>query len=185
MHTKTIQKGSLLVARPSLMTDIFQRSVVLITDHADDSGSVGFVLNKPLHERVADYVNGLDTDFTIYEGGPVDQENLFYLHSRPDIISNSEPINDSLYWAGDFKDVQYAINHQEITASQIRFYLGYSGWSANQLATEIQQYSWYLIQDSSFDIFKDWENNLWQEQMSLLGGDNLLWLNMPDNPSLN
>ncbi|MDO5510518.1 MAG: YqgE/AlgH family protein [Weeksellaceae bacterium] len=185
MHTKTIQKGSILVARPSLLTDVFQRSVVLITDHEDSSGSVGFVLNKPLHKRVADYVSGLQTDFTIYEGGPVDQENLFYLHSRPDIISNSEPINDTLYWAGDFKDVQHAVNHQEISAGEIRFYLGYSGWSAHQLSEEIERKSWHLMQDPSFNIFESWDNNLWQQQMTLLGGENLIWLNMPENPMLN
>ena len=185
MQTQTVQKGTILIARPTLLTDVFHRSVVLLTDHSKETGSIGFVLNKPLTNTVNDFLQDLNSDLPVYEGGPVDQENIFYIHSRPDIIKNSEQISQNLYWSGDFDDVIYGLNNGFLRDNEIRFYLGYSGWASNQLQTEIDQNAWNINNDTDFDFFKKWETNLWKEQMRKLGGENLLWFNMPENPMLN
>jgi len=48
MSIKSIKKGAILVAKPTLSNDIFQRSVILITEHLE-SGSIGFILNHSSH----------------------------------------------------------------------------------------------------------------------------------------
>lgn len=185
MQTQTIQKGTILVARPTLLTDVFHRSVVLLTDHSKDSGSIGFVMNKSLHIPVNEFLKDLNSEFMVYEGGPVDQENIFYIHKRPDLIMESEKITDTLYWSGNFEDVKYAINNGFIKENEIRFYLGYSGWATEQLQTEIDKKAWNINNIINFDVFSTWHNNLWKNQMQELGGENLLWYNMPENPMLN
>lgn len=185
MQTQTIQRGTILIARPSLLTDVFHRSVVIITTHSEESGSIGFVLNKSLNIPVNVFLSDINSNSTVYSGGPVDEENIFYIHNRPDLIKNSEPIKDNLYWAGDFDDVKYALNNGYIKANEIRFYVGYSGWSEHQLETEIKNGAWSVHNSINFDVFAEWDHKLWKEQMIKLGGENLLWFNMPENPMLN
>ncbi|MDO5655429.1 MAG: YqgE/AlgH family protein [Flavobacteriaceae bacterium] len=185
MQTKIIQKGSVLIARPTLLTDVFHRSVVLLTDHSPNNGSIGFVLNKPLTHTVNDFLQDINSNAIVYEGGPVDQENIFYIHKRPDLISESEKITENLFWSGHFDDVKHALNNGYINDDEIRFYLGYSGWASEQLQTEIENNAWNINNELNFDFFDKWKVNLWKEQMKNLGGENLIWFNMPDNPMLN
>ena len=54
-------KGRLLIAEPSILNDrSFNRSVVLLTEH-NDSGSIGFIMNKlslnPLKKFYPKFVN--------------------------------------------------------------------------------------------------------------------------------
>lgn len=184
MQTPTITKGTLLIARPNLMADVFNRSVVLITEH-NENGTVGFVLNKSIHIPLYEFLQDIDSEEMVFEGGPVNHENLFFLHSRPDLISHSEEIKNGIYWSGNYKDVQIAINSGILSAQEIRFYLGYSGWSPKQLEREISQNAWTVINDFNFHIFDEWDSNLWQKLMNELGGENLIWSNMPENPALN
>lgn len=183
MQIKTIKKGNILVAQPSLYDDTFNRSVIYITDH-NEFGSVGFILNKPLNQFVSNYVSELESELPVYEGGPVETHNLYYLHKRPDLISNSEPITEELFWSGDYEDVRQAINSGEITENEIRFYLGYSGWAENQLQNEVDDNAWIVV-DEKVDIFQDWDNNLWKQQLKNLGGEHLIWLNTPADPTMN
>lgn len=183
MQIKTITKGNILIAQPALNDDTFNRSVVLITDHTRE-GSIGFILNKPLIHSVNLYVSELASHNTVYEGGPVETENIYYLHRRPDLIANSEHICQDLYWSGDYEDVRNAINNGLIKENEIRFYLGYSGWGENQLQLEVGENAWIVV-DEDLDIFQDWNNNLWKQQMKKLGGEHLIWLNTPADPSMN
>jgi putative transcriptional regulator len=71
-----IKKGNLLFAEPSMIGDInFNRSVVLIANHTK-TGSVGFILNKKLNYTSSELIPELKYDFSIYNGGPVEKENL-------------------------------------------------------------------------------------------------------------
>ena len=183
MQIKTITKGNILIAQPALYDYTFNRSVIFITDH-NEYGSIGFILNKPLNKPVSTYVSELESELQVYEGGPVETHNLYYLHKRPDLIANSEPIMNGLYWSGDYDDVRNAINNGLIHEDEIRFYLGYSGWAENQLQNEVNDNAWIVVNEE-VDIFKDWDNNLWKEQLKNLGGEHLIWLNTPADPTMN
>ena len=83
------QKGHLLVAEPSIIGDVsFNRAVVLLADHSS-KGSIGFILNKPLKFTLNELVSGVDKPFKVFNGGPVEQDNLYFIHKRPDLIENS------------------------------------------------------------------------------------------------
>ena len=80
----------------------FRRSAVIIVDH-NHHGSVGFVLNK-LHEFSSqDIIPEINYNFPIYRGGPVEMENLYFIHNQPKKIPNSLKIKNNLFWGGDFK----------------------------------------------------------------------------------
>ena len=92
------KSGDLLIADPSLALDYhFSRSVILLSE-VRESDCIGFVLNKPLHYRLNDLIPELNSDFVVYSGGPVETDNLYFVHSLPEVIPNSTSIKDNIYW---------------------------------------------------------------------------------------
>lgn len=186
MISEIIKKGHLLIAEPSILGDLsFNRSVILLADH-NAEGSVGFILNKPLDYSVNDLVPEVDATFTIYNGGPVEQDNLYFIHNIPELIPNSVEISNGIYWGGDFEKTRDLINNGSINKDNIRFFLGYTGWDANQLETEMNANSWILIENSyKNNILKKSSSDFWKEQIMELGGEYIIWSNAPENPMLN
>lgn len=180
------QKGKLLIAEPSLTGDVsFNRSVVLLAEHGDE-GSVGFILNKPLEYNINDLVTEIEIPFQVYNGGPVEQDNLYFIHKVPHLIANSIEISDGIYWGGDFDKTIDLINQKVICEEDIRFFLGYSGWSSLQLDQELSSRSWIVVSnDHESEIIHKSSDAFWKEKMIELGGNYLLWSNSPENPSLN
>jgi len=130
------KKGYLLVAEPSILGDVsFNRSVILLADH-NTEGSVGFILNKPMDFFLNDLLPEIEIPLSVYNGGPVEQDKLYYIHKTPELIPNSMKISEGVFWGGDVKSVIQLINDGQIGNKDIRFFLGYSGWDANQLLHE-------------------------------------------------
>lgn len=179
-------RGLLLVAEPSIIGDAsFNRSVVLIAEHSD-TGSIGFILNKVLDFTLKELIPELNKNFKIYNGGPVEQDNLYFIHKVPDLIPESIEIANGIYWGGNFDAVKELILKDLITEKQIRFFLGYSGWDGTQLKDELNSNAWIITthQDAK-DIIERPYRSFWKDKMRELGGDYMLWSNAPENPSFN
>jgi putative transcriptional regulator len=132
MISEKLIKGQLLIAEPSISGDLsFNRSVILLADH-DEEGS-GFIINKPLKYTINDLLPEINASFKIYNGGPVEQDNLYFIHNIPELIPNSIEISNGIYWGGDFESTKALINNGKI--NKINFFLGYTGW-------EKTNYSW-------------------------------------------
>ncbi len=179
-------KGTLLVAEPTLTGDVsFNRSVVLIAEH-NDKGSVGFILNKPLEFSINELVEDIKIPIRVFNGGPVEQDNLYFIHKVPHLIQDSIEISDGIFWGGDFDTIIDLINQEQITENEIRFFLGYSGWDAFQLDQELRSKSWVVVSNTyQSDIIEKPSQAFWKEKMLELGGDYQLWSNSPEDPSLN
>ncbi|GAB5563769.1 MAG: YqgE/AlgH family protein [Winogradskyella sp.] len=180
------EKGSLLIAEPSIIGDIsFNRAVILLADH-NALGSVGFILNKPLDYNLKDLVEGTESEFKIYNGGPVEQDNLYFIHKSPELIPNSIEISNGIFWGGDFNVVLDLINDNKISEEDIRFFLGYSGWAEQQLDDELKSNAW-LVSENIYhnSIISKSSISFWREKMLELGGEYSIWSNAPENPSYN
>ncbi len=186
MTSKKLKRGYLLVAEPSIFGDVtFNRSVILLADHSVE-GSVGFILNKPLKYSINDLIPDVHASFTIYNGGPVEQDNLYFIHNIPDLIPNSLEISNGIFWGGDFELTKNLINTGKITKDNIRFFLGYTGWDTQQLEDEMDANSW-ILSDNTYrnEIIGKAAAHFWKEKMQELGGEYLLFLNAPENPLAN
>jgi len=186
MITIKPKKGNLLIAEPSIIGDVsFNRSIVLLADYTHD-GSIGFILNKPLDYTINDLIPELDADFKVYNGGPVEQDNLYFIHKVPELIPDSIEISLGIYWGGDFNVVAELIANKRIEEKDIRFFLGYSGWDSNQLDEELNINSWVVTENvyQNNIIEKDYEF-FWKEKMLEFGGEYSIWSNAPENPSYN
>ena len=88
------QKGKLLIADPSILNDSsFNRTIILLTEHTQNN-TVGFILNRPLEYSINELLPDVICDFSIYQGGPVEQDNLYFVHKVPDLISESIEISN-------------------------------------------------------------------------------------------
>ncbi|WP_343762263.1 YqgE/AlgH family protein [Gangjinia marincola] len=186
MTTLKPEKGRLLIAEPSIIGDpSFNRSVVLLADHSEN-GSIGFILNKVLDYTLDELLPNINANFNVYNGGPVEQDNLYYIHKIPQLIFNSVEIADGIFWGGNFAEVEKLIAKNEISEHQIKFFLGYSGWQPKQLAEELQGNSWIVAKnDDQVGLIGRSYSSFWKEKMIALGGDYLLWSNAPENPNYN
>jgi putative transcriptional regulator len=180
------KKGNLLIAEPSILGDVsFNRSVILLADH-NKEGSIGFILNKPLNYTISDLLPEIEIPLRVYNGGPVEQDNLYFIHKIPDLIPDSIEISNGIFWGGDFKSVIELINAGKLNEKDIRFFLGYSGWDADQLMNELISNSW-IVSENIYknSIIEKIDTNFWKEKMLELGGDYSIWSNAPENPSFN
>lgn len=186
MNDNKMKIGNLIIADANILNDLnFNRSVILLTEHSSN-GSLGFILNKKSNIKLKDIIINTDCNFSIFYGGPVEPENLYFIHTKPEIIPNSIEISDGIFWGGDFNKIIESINNSLLKKSDIRFFLGYTGWSFEQLNNEIETNSW-LIKDNIFSkqILKKVPSNLWKELMMTFGNKESIWSNAPENPVLN
>ncbi len=177
-------KGKLLIAEPFMGDYYFKRSVILLAEH-NEEGSYGMVFNKPLHVKL----NDLITDFPVFEadlylGGPVKTDSLFYIHKFPD-VADCIPVNNDLYWGGDIDNIKELIACNQLNKNNIRFFIGYSGWSPKQLDEELKNNSWVVSRFKTDALFADTSEDIWKSLVLKLGDDYSHWINFPVNPSFN
>lgn len=182
----TIKKGKILIAEPSIIGDIsFNRSIILLADH-NNEGSIGFILNKPLDYCLGDLIPEIESNFPIYNGGPVQQDNLYFIHKVAELIPESIEISEGLFWSGNFEQVSKLVAEEKINENDIRFFLGYSGWEANQLSSELKGNTWILSENTHRNnIIKVVDTAFWKNKMLALGGEYSIWSNAPEHPSHN
>ncbi len=177
-------QGRILISEPMLTDTYFRRSVVFLTEHSD-KGAVGFVLNKPIdmpiYEIMADFPN---FESTVYVGGPVGKDTIHFIHTLGELVKNSVHVVDDIYWGGDFDCLKELIREGMVKSDQVKFFLGYSGWSPNQLEDEIEDNAW-LVADMDSGIIMKADHNIWERTLKELGDKYQVWANFPDNPTMN
>lgn len=180
------QAGSLLISDPFMHDDYFTRSVVLLCDH-NDEGSFGFVLNKYIETPTVDVIPDItESSIKISIGGPVDNSNLFFVHSLGEELKNAIKMAEGLYIGGDYEQLKGILNNHPEKLKSVRFFIGYSGWSPNQLQEEIDEKSWVVLNNVRTKYYLNTEDEtLWNSLMEKLGGKFKVMSKFPINPSDN
>jgi putative transcriptional regulator len=178
------EKGRLLISEPFLPDPNFERTVVLLCEHNDD-GSFGFVMNKPSILKLNEVVEDMHFSDVVFVGGPVQQDTLHFLH-RNTALENAVEIRNGIFWGGDFENLIVKIDTASVKSSDIRFYLGYSGWGPGQLETELQDDSWIVCDYVTDELLFDTEpGNIWRKALDNMGGKYSVFSKYPLDPRLN
>jgi putative transcriptional regulator len=182
---KIPEKGKILISEPFLPDTFFNRTIVYLADHTSE-GSVGFILNKKLEIKVCDAVSGFDKwREYLCMGGPVAPDTLHYLHILGDIIPKSVWVSENIFWGGDIDVIRKMIRNGKITESQIRFFLGYSGWSEGQLERELMENSWVIAKVKPDIILDTPSGNSWKKVVRSLNNKYRMWADFPESPDMN
>jgi putative transcriptional regulator len=182
---KIPEKGKILISEPFLPDTFFNRSIVYLTDHTS-AGSVGFILNKKLDLQVDATIEGFEGWNEILSmGGPVAPDTLHYLHNLGDLIPNSVLVEGNIYWGGEIDVVRDLIKSRKIKQSNIRFFLGYSGWSAGQLERELKENSWVIAKVNSNIVLNTRGDDIWKKVLRSFKNKYRMWADFPDSPEMN
>lgn len=181
----TIKAGNLLIAEPFMLDPNFKRSVILICEK-NELGTTGLILNRPLdinmQELVADFPK---SKAVVHVGGPVAVDSLFYLHNVGDLLDDSIEVCPGVSWGGDFEKLKFLMETGVIKDQNIRFFVGYSGWSQGQLEEELQESSWVVDEMDPNYLFRVKPFVLWQTVLNNRGDTYTVIAQIPDSMSLN
>lgn len=178
------RQGRILISEPLLSDTYFKRSVVLITEYSD-KGAVGFVLNKPVDIPINEILSDFpDFNAKVYVGGPVAKDTIHFLHTLGELVTGSVHVLDNIYWGGEFDTLKELIKEGIVDSSQVRFFLGYSGWSPNQLENEIEDNAWLVTRVHASKIMSA-DKDIWKKTLDDLGKEYKVWANFPENPAMN
>ena len=174
-------RGKLLLADPSLRDGVFNRSVVLLTDHTADQGAYGLILNQPTGRVVGDFLNG--PEFTslrhlpVHEGGPVAREQLTF----------------STFWWSKKLGLRWSLRVSAKQAAEathrpgriVRAFLGYSGWSPGQLENELRHQSWITVGPAADVLGRQHDLSLWSALLRGLSPLHRILAAAPMDPFMN
>src|SRR5258708_5439916 len=133
------EKGRILVSEPYLPDPNFDRTIVLLCEH-NEEGSFGFVLND-----IKSYPG------KVYVGGPVQQDTLHFIHRYP-ALEDSVEIAEGIFWGGNFDRLVFHLQTKQIGPEDVKFFVGYSGWSQGQLDEEMEMDSWIVTDKVTEEI---------------------------------
>lgn len=177
--------GRILISVPFLQDFYFRKSVVLLAEH-NDEGSFGIIINKPVEVKLSDIAEEFEGfDAPVFLGGPVKTDSLFFIHTRPDLIDEGMPILDGVFWGGNIDTVKQLIKEGRLNKNEIRFFIGYSGWMADQLNRELEEKSWVVSLTNPAQVFKSNPQELWGQTLKKLGNEYKFWVVYPPDPSYN
>jgi putative transcriptional regulator len=147
--------GQLLIAMPVMDDPRFERSVIYLCAHSSE-GAMGIIVNRPAGSidfpgllvqldiiKKADQIALPENAETmkVLKGGPVETGRGFVLHSSDFFIEDATlPIDDGICLTATV-DILRAIAKGAGPKHAI-LALGYAGWAAGQLETEIQHNGW-------------------------------------------
>jgi putative AlgH/UPF0301 family transcriptional regulator len=165
-NPKDLGVGKLLVASRSLGDPDFARTVVLLVRY-DEKGALGLILNRrtdvPL-SRVLDLDAAKDRSDRVYLGGPVGPSAVFALFKSSAKMEKAENIFGGVYLISD-----KALFEQTISARPdpgvFHVYLGYAGWTQDQLRAEAQLGAWFVFPADAATVFNSDPDSLWLQMI--------------------
>ena len=181
-------RGVLLVARPHLLDPNFLHTGVLLCDHDDGKGTLGFVLNRPSENTLADVLQG-DHDFhgrrdLVYVGGPVGLDQMAIFH-REEGLPEAMEVLPGVFVGGKAELLGERVRERKTPEERIRFLVGYSGWGKGQLAREMEEDAWALCPGRPEWVFDREPRTLWRRVLRSMGGPYAALANMPVDPEMN
>jgi putative transcriptional regulator len=169
----------LLLAHPTLKDPNFRRAVVLMSAHSPE-GAMGVVLNRPLGKHLGEingeFALGALASVPIFTGGPVQTEQLLLVAWQP------QPDGFRLHF-GVEPDRASQLAAEEGT--EVRAFLGYSGWSGGQLEKELKQNTWIVADVPAGLLSQPPGGGLWRSVLGALGDEWRLLAEEPEDTSLN
>jgi putative transcriptional regulator len=173
--------GQLLLAVPSMRDPNFARTVIFMAAHSVDEGAFGYILNRPLKQRVADLMPDQDLgplgEVPVFMGGPVGADKLAFVSLRWNRTRKQLKLHTHL-------SVNDAL-HELSMGREVRGFVGYSGWGEGQLEKEMERRSWITTTPRKRVITTAKPTQLWGELLEDMGPVFGLMARIPEDVSLN
>jgi putative transcriptional regulator len=168
--------GQMLIAMPQMRDARFSRSVVYVCAHTAE-GAMGLVVNRlfsalsfpDLLEQLNIEPTPLCDPIRIHFGGPVEAGRGFVLHSA-DYVQDTTLLVEPDVALTATVDVLKAIAEGHGPRHSL-LALGYAGWSAGQLDSEIRQNAWLNAPADEDLLFGEELDRKWERAIAKIGVD--------------
>lgn len=168
--------GQMLIAMPQMRDARFARSVVYLCAHSKE-GAMGLVINRlfnslsfpELLEQLTIQATPLCENVPIHFGGPVESGRGFVLHSNDYVQETTLMVDEEVGLTATI-DVLKAIAEGR-GPSRYLLALGYAGWSAGQLDSEIRDNAWLSVPSDEDLLFGEELDHKWERAIAKIGVD--------------
>ncbi len=153
-------EGKILLASPALRDGNFYKSVILLAEYSKQEGAFGLILNHPTGKKVGDFLTQEEfsdlAKISVFEGGPVGRDHLTFA---------------AIWREGDQLEfntrmsAETAIQFSKKKNTIVHAFVGYTGWTKNQLEEELETESWYPVSASVTLLKKTHDLDLWSDSL--------------------
>ncbi len=185
--------GRLLVATPMLTEATFHRTVVYLLEH-DEGGTIGVVINRPSHTPVGhvlpDWQEVVADPGVVFTGGPVQPDGALCLGLTVEVPAGPGQFPD----AGALRPVVGGVctvdldGDVELLAAmttRLRVFAGHSGWAGGQLADELAEGAWWVVEGQALEVFSPQPQQLWKSVLLRQPPPLRFMATYPNDPTLN
>ena len=162
--------GMFLVAKRALDDSHFGQSVVYLIEHGED-GTLGLIVNRSrdvsLSEAVPDIKDKQATAHALYYGGPVGLPMILMLVRSELATEGLAHVANGVYISSDRRVLNEVLAAKK-PGSEVRFYIGHSGWAAGQLNFELERGDWHVVAVDTDAIFSGKTDSLWNRLIERL-----------------
>lgn len=139
-------KNEFLLAMPALAGSYFGQTITYLCEHNED-GAMGLVVNRAVEDVMLgdlfdqlDIEGGAHRDAQVLEGGPVQRDRGFVLHSDDVVLDGTLRVEQGLALSTS-REILAAI---AAGSGPERFLVcvGYAGWGGGQLEGEMAENAW-------------------------------------------
>ena len=178
--------GMFLVAKRALDDSHFGQSVVYLVTHGED-GTLGLIVNRSSGISLSEAVPGIEdkqaTAHALYYGGPVGLPMILMLVRSESATEGMEHVANDVYISSDRRVLDEVLAAKK-PGSEVRFYIGHSGWAAGQLDFELERGSWHVVAADTDAIFSGKTGSLWDRLIERLEPRGIQVDNRPSLPIL-
>lgn len=158
--------GKLLVASRGLPDPNFAQTVILLVQY-DEKGALGLVLNRRTDvtlSQVLDLKAAKGRTDPVYLGGPVEHSAVFALFQSSAKLEKAEDIFGGVYLISE-KSLFEQILSKGPEPSVFHVYLGYAGWTQDQLKAEVKSGAWFVFAADAAAVFNSDPDSLWPQMI--------------------
>ncbi len=166
-NAKSLGAGKLLVASRNLGDPHFAKTVILLVRY-DERGVLGLILNRrtdvPLSRVLESLKAAKDRSDPVYVGGPLEMPTLFALLQSPVKLEGAERVFDGVYLIAAKSLFEQTISARP-DPGVFHVYLGYAGWTQDQLRQEVELGAWFIFPAETSTVFNADPDSLWLEMI--------------------
>jgi putative transcriptional regulator len=162
-NPRGLSAGKVLVASRDLGDPNFAHTVVLLLRY-DAQGVVGLVINRrsdiPLSRALHDVKAAKDRSDPVYLGGPVETPAVFALFRSTGKPEGADQIFSGVYLISAKPAFERIISARP-DPKAFHVFLGYAGWTREQLQVEVKLGAWYIFPADAATVFNSDPDSLW------------------------
>lgn len=172
--------GQFLLAMPGQVSGNLADTIIYLCEHSEQ-GALGLVVNRPTDLTVGGLLERLDLDLSleigpvrdtpVFFGGPVQTDRGFVLHTAQGEYGSSIDLGELALTTS--RDVLQELAEGRGPA-EVLITLGYAGWGAGQLESEMARNAWLHVAASREILFEIQPEARYQAALKQLGIDSVM-----------